>query len=76
MLVVEVLCEFGNALCIGLRLELVAFGLQEGLKLLVVCDDAVMDDRKFPGRVGTVRVTVEARRGTVGGPTGVGNTGV
>lgn len=54
VLVVEVLCELGNALSVGLGLKFVALGAQEGLKLLVVGDDSVVDDGKLPGRVRSV----------------------
>ena len=48
MLVVQVLGQFGNALCVGLRLEAEPLALQKGLQLLVVGDNAVVDDREFP----------------------------
>jgi hypothetical protein len=54
VLVVEVLCELGNALGIGLRLELEALSGEEGLELLVVGDDAIVDDGEFPGGIGSV----------------------
>jgi hypothetical protein len=112
VLVVEVLGELGNALGIRLGLELEALGAQEGLELLVVGDDTIVDDGELPGGVGPARgeavlaiashfryesrvmrgcrllfgkegkgdvpvgVAVQARRRTVGGPAGVGDTGV
>ena len=48
VLVVDVLCELGNALSVGLSLELETLGLEESLKLLVVGDDTVVDDGEFP----------------------------
>lgn len=45
---VDVLCEFGNGLGIGLGLELEALALKEGLKLLVVCDDTIVDNGELP----------------------------
>jgi hypothetical protein len=48
---VDVLCEFGNGLGIGLGLELEALALKEGLKLLVVCDDTIVDNGELPGGV-------------------------
>jgi hypothetical protein len=54
VLVVEVLCELGNALGIGLGLELEALSAEEGLELLVVGDDTIVDDGEFPGGIGSV----------------------
>ena len=52
VLAVDVLCELGNGLGVGLSLELVALALEQSLQLLVVCDDTVVDDREFPVGVG------------------------
>ena len=52
VVVVDVLCQLGNALGVCLSLELVALGLQESLKLLVVCDDTIVDDGELPVGVG------------------------
>lgn len=48
VLVVDVLCQLGNALGVGLGLKLVALGLQKRLKLLVVCDDSIVDNGELP----------------------------
>jgi hypothetical protein len=56
MLVVNVLGELCNALCVGLGLELEALSNQKRLKLLVVGNDAVVDDAELPV---WVRSTVE-----------------
>lgn len=50
---VEVLCELCDALGVGFGLEAVALALEEGLELLVVCDDAVVDDGELPLGVGS-----------------------
>jgi hypothetical protein len=55
VLVIDVLCQLGNALRVGLGLELVALGLEESLKLLVVCNDAIVDDGELPGGVRPVQ---------------------
>jgi hypothetical protein len=49
---VDVLCELGDGLCVGLRLELEALALEQRLELLVVCDDTVVDDGELPVGVG------------------------
>lgn len=48
VLVVDVLGELGNTFRIGLGLESQALGLEEGLELLVVGDDTVVDDGELP----------------------------
>jgi hypothetical protein len=48
VLVVDVLGELGNALSVGLGLELETLGLEESLKLLVVGDDTVVDNGELP----------------------------
>jgi hypothetical protein len=76
VLVVDVLCELGNALSVGLSLELETLGLEESLKLLVVGDDTVVDDGELPVGVRSVRVAVGGGRRTVSSPSSVGNTGM
>ena len=51
VLVVDVLGKLRDALGVGVCLKLVALGRQEGLKLLVVGDDTIVDNREFPSRV-------------------------
>lgn len=48
MLIIKVLGELGNALGICLRLKLEPFSLKESLKLLVVGNDAIVNDRELP----------------------------
>lgn len=74
--VVEVLGELGNALGVGLGLELEALALQQGLQLLVVGDDTVVNNTELPAGVGPVGVAVDARGGAVRGPPGVGDAGM
>lgn len=76
VLVVDVLCELGDALGIGLGLKAEALALEQGLELLVVGNDTIVNDGELPVGVGPVGVAVGGRRRTVGSPTGVGNTGV
>jgi hypothetical protein len=52
VLAVDVLCELGDGLGVGLRLELEALALEQGLELLVVCDDTIVDDGELPVGVG------------------------
>jgi hypothetical protein len=54
VLVVDVLGELGNALGVGLRLELEALAGQESLELLVVGDDTVVDNGELPVGVRSV----------------------
>lgn len=76
VLVVDVLCELGDALSIGLGLESEALALEQGLQLLVVGDDTIVNDGELPVGVGPVGVAVGGRGRTVGGPTGVSDTSV
>jgi hypothetical protein len=52
VLAVNVLCELRDGFSIRLSLELVALALEQDLELLVVCDDAVVDDGELPVGVG------------------------
>lgn len=74
VLVVNVLCELGNALGIGLGLELETLAAEQGLEFLVVCNDTVVDDGELPGGIRAVGVAVDSGRRTVGSPSGVGDT--
>jgi len=76
VLIEDVLGQLGNGLSVGLGLETHALGLQEHAQFLVVCDDTVVDNGELPLGVGAVRVAVDSAGGTVGGPSGVCNTGV
>ena len=64
---VDVLCELGNSLGVGLRLELEALALEQRLELLVVCDDTIVDDGELPVGVGPGGRLVRA----LGGPKNV-----
>lgn len=52
ILVIEILGKLSNALGIGLGLELEALAGEEGLQLLVVGDDTIVNNGELPGRVG------------------------
>ena len=52
--VVEELGEFCNALGVGVSLESETLSLKQSLEFLVVCDNAIVDDSKFPLRVRSV----------------------
>lgn len=54
VLVVDVLGELRNRLGISLGLKLEALALKQDLQFLVVCDDAIVDNREFPVGVGPV----------------------
>jgi hypothetical protein len=56
VLVVEILCEFGNTFGIGFSLELESLRSQESLKLLVVGNDTIVDDGEFPSGVRSVNL--------------------
>jgi hypothetical protein len=55
VLVVDVLGQLGNALGVGLGLEAEALALEEGLQLLVVGDDTIVNDGELPVGVGPDR---------------------
>lgn len=48
VLIVDVLGQLGNALGIGFSLKLETLAAEESLQLLVVGDDAIVDDSEFP----------------------------
>jgi hypothetical protein len=56
VLLVNVLCQLRNSLCIGLSFEFVAFAFEKGLQFLVVGDDAIMYDREFPVWIGSIPI--------------------
>ena len=62
----------GNDLSVGVRGENVAQRLQFVPQLLVILDDAVVDDRETV--VGNVGVGVLLAGNSVGGPAGMGDT--
>lgn len=76
VLIVDVLGQLGNGLSVGLGLEAHSLALEESPQFLVVGDDTVVDDGELPLGVGAVRVAVNPAGGTVGGPSGVCDTGV
>lgn len=51
VLIVEVFGKLGDAFCVCLRLELETLALEKDLQFLVVGDDAIMNDGKFPARI-------------------------
>ena len=55
VLVVDVLGQLGNALSVGLGLETETLAFQQGLELLVVGDDTIVDNGELPVRVGPKR---------------------
>jgi hypothetical protein len=55
VVIVKVLCKLGDALGIGLGLELEALSSQQGLELLVVGDDAIVDNGELPVGVRAVK---------------------
>jgi hypothetical protein len=76
VLVVEELGELRNALRVGLGLESEALGLEQGLQLLVVCDDAIVNDGELPCGVRSVGMAVHPRGRAVSRPPGVSDTGM
>jgi len=76
VLIEDVLGQLSDGLSVGLGLETHALGLQKHPQFLVVGDDTVVDDGELPLGVGTVRVAIDPAGRTVGGPSGVCNTGV
>jgi hypothetical protein len=73
---VQVMNELGDDLRVSFALENISALLQEGLDVLVVGDDSIVDDHEsvFEIRAMGMRVGVAWR--TVSGPTGVGNADV
>lgn len=59
VLAVDVLCELGNSLGVGLCLELEALALEQNLEFLVICDDAIVDDGELPVGVGPGKSKLE-----------------
>jgi hypothetical protein len=53
---VEVLGQLGDALSIGLGLESEALALEQGLQLLVVGNNTIVDDSELPRRVGAYTI--------------------
>ena len=66
--------EVGEDFGVGLRDEFVAFGEQAFFELLMVFDDAVVDERDFAGLI-EVRMRVLVGRQAVGRPAGVADAG-
>lgn len=69
VLIVNVLGQLRNGLCVGLGLKLEAFALEQRLELLVVCDDAVVHDGELPIGVGPgkgKRISGAGQRGMLG----------
>lgn len=52
MLIIQVLGKLSNALGVGLGLKLETLALEEELQLFVVGDDAIVNYRKLPFRIG------------------------
>ena len=80
--VVVVVDQVGDDLGVGLAREVIALGAQLGAQLVVVLDDAVVDERDAArrclagaGPMRKMRVRVVDCRRAMGGPTGVGDAG-
>lgn len=74
LLVIQEEGQLGNTLGISLRLKLVALLLKECLQVLVVGDNAVMDNGELVTAVRPVGMGVDGRGDAVSGPTGVRHT--
>ncbi|RUP48603.1 hypothetical protein BC936DRAFT_144315 [Jimgerdemannia flammicorona] len=72
----EVFGKLGDRLGISLGFEHVALLLKNGLELLVVGDDTIVNDGKLVLGVGALGMRVDSGRLTVRGPAGVGHAGV
>lgn len=68
VLFVQVVDELRDHLGVCLRLEVVSLRLQEALDVLVVGDDAVVDDDERVVLVGALRMRVRLARRAVSGP--------
>ena len=66
--------QFGNHLGISVGLKLVSLALQKQLDILVIGDDAVVNDHKLIPIVRTLRMGVDFGRNAVGCPTSVRNS--
>jgi hypothetical protein len=49
----EVFSQFSDAFSVGLGLEAEALALEEGLELLIVGNDTVVNDSELPFRIGS-----------------------
>lgn len=67
VLVVDVLDQLGNAFGIGLSLESEALALKQGLELLVVGDDTIVDNGELPRGVRASKMVSEKFSGSQGG---------
>lgn len=61
VLIVDVLGELGNGLCVGLGLESEALALEQSLQFLVVGDDTVVDNGELPFGVGSAVIGCQPR---------------
>lgn len=76
LLVVQEERKLRDTLRVRLRLEFVALLLEQRLNVLVVGDDAVVDNGKLVAAVRTVGVSVDGRGDAVGGPARVRHANV
>lgn len=76
MLLIEVVDQLGDDLCVSVALELEPFVLEENLDHLVIGQDAVVDDQEGVLLVRTLGVGVYLARDAVGGPAGVSDAAV
>jgi len=58
VLVENIFCKLGNSLCVGLGLKFEALSFEKNLEFLVVGDDAIVYDGKFPVRIGSVNTSL------------------
>ena len=72
----DVFGELGNSFGISLTLKGITLLLEDKAELAVVGDDTVVDDRELVLGVGAVRVGVDRRGLTVGGPAGMSHAAV
>lgn len=76
MLFPQVMHQLGKDLSVRVRLEFVALLRQEGLHVVVVGNDAIVDDDKAVALIRTLRMRVTLTGHAVGGPTCMCNANV
>lgn len=74
MLLVQVIDQFGNHFGVGFRFEMMSFRFQETFDILVIGDDAIVNDDKRMLAVRTLWMRIRFVGATVSGPACVRDT--
>lgn len=75
LLIMNIFRKLGDTLSVSVGLKLgTSLDLKESFQFFEVGDDTIVHNGEFPIGIRSVRMTVEARRWSVGGPSGVCDT--